>query len=407
MSTGSQAITDLENAVDAFEQIMTGQEGVYVPVQGYPNQPTLAERVKQNLAPSTSQAQNYANIATQQATIATNAANQASQISGLNTVADAIGLAAVPFPDVWIPFNDSLRMLAGYGRDVSVGGDVVARYATLERNTIATYTNKSLSPVVAVSGEPRFERVGMCAEPQRTNLSLKNGDPSDLAPTRGSIGVSQTSMWGAVFSEFTITGTPVGYVNRSSGVALNSNTVYCFSLVIKRLSGSGNPSIQFHPDQFGSYQSATYDVATKTVTSSGDRIVAAGAIDLHGERVRLWVAARTITGTIGSTRAPYFWPANQAIGDVWEIGCWQTENGEYPTSFINTPSSSAVTRSADKVTIPRLNNECAEWYSGADKITTTVTSSTIELVPPTGKLHLRNVKGFFTPLTEAQKKGLK
>ncbi|MGL5283868.1 MAG: phage head spike fiber domain-containing protein [Plesiomonas shigelloides] len=415
----NQNLTDAINAInqsaertnkvtDFFEAVTTGDksQSVSSPVDGKLI-PTVAKQVNDAFNDNSGQLNSLVSQATSQADRAKSEADRASQISGLDTVADAIGLAATPFPDVWMPFNDSLRMLAGYGREVKVGDDVVARYATLTRNTAGSYTNKSLSPVVAASGEPRFERLGILAEPQRTNLSLKNSDPSDLAPTRGSVGVSQTSMWGAVFSTFTITGTPVGYVNRSSGVALNSNTVYCFSLVIKRLSGSGDPAIQFHTDQFGAYQSVTYNIASKSVTPSGDRVVACGADELPGGRIRLWVAARTIVGAISSIRSPYFWPSNQATGDAWEIGCWQVEAGEFPTSFINTPLSASVTRSADRVTIPRLNNECSEWYSGSDKISPIVTADTIELVPPAGKLHLRNVKGFFTQLTEAQKKGLK
>ena len=82
--------------------------------------------------------------------------------------------SAVPFPDVWIPFNDSLRMLAGYGRDVKVGDDVVARMVNFERSTTATYIDKSGVLRTAVINEPRFEKQGLLMEGQSTNLFLNS-----------------------------------------------------------------------------------------------------------------------------------------------------------------------------------------------------------------------------------------
>ncbi|GAA3704459.1 hypothetical protein GCM10022421_09090 [Oceanisphaera sediminis] len=53
--------------------------------------------------------------------------DQTSEISGLSTVAEAIATARLPQPDVFIPFNDSLRIERGYGThdqiDVSAAQD--------------------------------------------------------------------------------------------------------------------------------------------------------------------------------------------------------------------------------------------------------------------------------------------
>ncbi|MGL5726697.1 MAG: hypothetical protein ACRCYD_02450, partial [Plesiomonas sp.] len=94
------------------------------------------------------------------------------------------------------------------------------------------------------------------------------------------------------------------------------------------------------------------------------------------------------------------------VGDKYTTVAWQLEPSNFGTSLIKT-SGTAVTREADKITSPRLNNDCVEWYSGSEKIYPIVTADTIEFIPPTGKRHLRNVKGFFTALTPEQKKGLK
>lgn len=97
-------------------------------------------------------------------------ADRAKQISGLNTVSDAVALAALPLPDVWAPLSDSLRMITGYGREVKVGEDVVARMVNFSRNSTATYIGKDGQLKTAAANEPRFEKEGLLIEGQSTNL---------------------------------------------------------------------------------------------------------------------------------------------------------------------------------------------------------------------------------------------
>ena len=100
INQGDNAVERLDNAVTAFEQIMTGPEGQAVQVPGHQPQPTLAERIKQNLKPSTDAAAGFAaqasTSAAQAAASATSAAAsaaQASQISGLSTVEQSLGVS--------------------------------------------------------------------------------------------------------------------------------------------------------------------------------------------------------------------------------------------------------------------------------------------------------------------------
>ena len=81
---GDNAVERLDNAVTAFEQIMTGPEGQVVQVPGHQPQPTLAERVKQNLKPSTDAA---AGFAAQASTSAAQAAESAA--AAVNAKAEA------------------------------------------------------------------------------------------------------------------------------------------------------------------------------------------------------------------------------------------------------------------------------------------------------------------------------
>lgn len=170
INQGDDAVERLDNAVTAFEQIMTGPEGQTVAVPGHQPQPTLAERVKQNLKPSTDAAAGFAAQASASAKAADESVKLASQITGLSTVADAIGMAALPLPDVWAPLSDSLRLITGYGRDVLVGSDVVARMVNFSRNSTATYIGKDGQLKTAAANEPRFEKEGLLIEGQSTNL---------------------------------------------------------------------------------------------------------------------------------------------------------------------------------------------------------------------------------------------
>ncbi|MGL5156811.1 MAG: phage head spike fiber domain-containing protein, partial [Aeromonas veronii] len=96
--------------------------------------------------------------------------SEVSAADSLSKIGSAIADSSVPFPDVWIPFNDSLRMLAGYGDDIKVGGYTVATQASFSRASTATYIDKSGVLRTAAINEPRFEKEGLLIEGQSTNL---------------------------------------------------------------------------------------------------------------------------------------------------------------------------------------------------------------------------------------------
>ncbi|HEG4447266.1 TPA: hypothetical protein SD616_002532 [Aeromonas hydrophila] len=87
--------------------------------------------------------------------------------------AGIVAAAALPLPDVWAPLSDSLRLITGYGRDVLVGSDVVARMLNFSRNTAAAYVGKDGQWKNAAANEPRFEREGLLIEGQSTNVFNK------------------------------------------------------------------------------------------------------------------------------------------------------------------------------------------------------------------------------------------
>ncbi|MFQ2587193.1 hypothetical protein ACK30U_08725 [Aeromonas caviae] len=97
----------------------------------------------------------------------TEAANSAASAA---SAGNAVVAAALPLPDVWAPLSDSLRLITGYGREVKVGDDVVARMVNFSRSTTRTYTAKDGTLKIAAINEPCFEKEGLHLDVQSTNL---------------------------------------------------------------------------------------------------------------------------------------------------------------------------------------------------------------------------------------------
>lgn len=93
---------------------------------------------------------------------------------------DIVAASALPLPDVWAPLSDNLRMITGYGRDVLVGSDVVARMVNFSRSSTATYIGKDGLLKTAAVNEPRFEKEGLLVEGQSTNLIPTSNFPQGL-----------------------------------------------------------------------------------------------------------------------------------------------------------------------------------------------------------------------------------
>ncbi|HHQ4556290.1 TPA: phage head spike fiber domain-containing protein [Aeromonas hydrophila] len=217
---GDAAVARLDAAVDAFLDIMTAPENTLVPVPERSPQPSLAERARVNLKPSTDLAKGYADAARR-------SAQEAAQITGLETVADAISLAALPLPDVWAPLSDNLRLITGYGREVLVGADVVARMVNFTRSTTATYIGKDGTLKTAAANEPRFEKEGLLIEGPSTNIwsSQTAVDSVNAAPAQTTLPDGTTG------SSYKITPTAAAhaYVRKNFSAQSGNHTLSCFA----------------------------------------------------------------------------------------------------------------------------------------------------------------------------------
>lgn len=273
-----------------------------------------------------SQAQANASAASAAASAAS--AAQASQISGLGTVTEAVGLAALPLPDVWAPLSDSLRLITGYGRDVLVGSDVVARMMSFSRNTTKTYRAKDGALKVAAVNEPAFERDGLLSEYQSTNFNTKSeGFLSDNT----SEGVVTTTLLdgapGLLFDNTNSAGTSVP---------------------------SGSPSCtpgQIYTCSFDTDRSLSACAIDWTPAYGISRIPSSSfkEVKVRDDLYRRWA---TVVGD-QSSEHQHFYVATVPGG--CKISRIQVEHGSVATSYIPTNGAS-VTRAADVISVPSMLN---------------------------------------------------
>ncbi|QIG61245.1 tail protein [Salmonella phage L6jm] len=203
LKSDTQTIKD--SAVAETTALKSDVEQLKIDTQGIKDSAvTETTALKDAAAASATKAANSATEAGKQAsnagTSATAAKNDADRAK---TEADRAEAAAndtpeiQPFPDVWIPFNDSLDMLAGFApgyKKITVGEDVITmptdKVVTFSRASTATYINKSGVLTVAEIDEPRFEKEGLLIEGQRTNYFLNSNSPA-LWNKTSSIGIEE------------------------------------------------------------------------------------------------------------------------------------------------------------------------------------------------------------------------
>lgn len=182
MMTVQTEIVNLTTATTSLLNEVITKKSVLDEAEGKATAALDATKVSEAAAKASEiEAKTSENNAKTQADSAKTEADRAKQISGLSTVSDAIGLAALPLPDVWAPLSDSLRMITGYGREVKVGGDVVARMANFSRSTTRTYTAKYGTLKIAAINEPCFEKEGLHLDVQSTNMIPISNFPQNLA----------------------------------------------------------------------------------------------------------------------------------------------------------------------------------------------------------------------------------
>ncbi|WP_281441163.1 phage head spike fiber domain-containing protein [Aeromonas veronii] len=255
----------------------------------------------------------------------------------VNVVRDA----AAPFPDVWIPFSDSLRMFAGYGREVKVGDDVIARFVNFSRSTTATYIDKTGELKTASINEPRFEKEGLLIEGVSSNLItnttvVESAVTSPIASDRLSVSVDADGWFVATLKAAGVG--QVAYIRiYATGEAPNGVDTFTASVEVDTSLCSGTALVgMIHGDGNG-YVAPQKEVAEKS---------------------KSFVSFTGIPRQVAQNRCELRIQFNTALakeGDSIRFRRQQVEKLPFPTSYIPT-NGSVVTRAQDVVNIPWKGN---------------------------------------------------
>lgn len=359
---GDSAVNRLNAAVSAFEKVLTEPEGTVVEMPVGAAQPSLAERLKRAIDAVTIKP-------AQAATQATAAAQQAlaSQQSAAQSAADAANSAAAtgyvdaPFPDVWSPLSDDLRLLAGIAPadTINVAGTsytLPTKSMTFTRSTTATYIDKSGVLKTAAINEPRFEKEGLLIEGQSSNYVLNSDDPTKWG-THGSLtdqvivdGATQAATYLGTVNATTpsnnhwIVGTPT--------ITAVAGDIYTISARFKATSDR----IRF---RFALDNVQIADISFDGITGARAGGPSGGATYTTSLGSDGYIySSMTITVATAGALVGQIWfngTANIAVGSAIYVQTVQVEKNPVATSYIPTGAAS-VTRGSESLNLQASGN---------------------------------------------------
>ena len=332
-------------------------------------------------------------LASQSATTATNAATTATSAADsaktyrdeaheyANQTAQPYAYVLQPLPDVWIPFNDSLDMITGYGpgtKKVTINGEEKTissdKVVSFSRASTATYINKSGVLTVAGINEPRFEREGLLIEGTRTNLLINSTDPSKWNKST-SLDVTETGTdsfgfnYGRFVVQDSIVGTSkahtiIGLYSSTGGVDTSGDEKHV-TISCRVKSEVDNIAVRILFEHYDgevrtSIGAANLNLTTRIISKTGQtsRVTARSVKDDATGWIffEATLKADTTENTVGGF-VQYSPDTGQMVasGDCLDVTTPQIEAGAGASSFIVTGSAPA-TRASDMVTVPIKNN---------------------------------------------------
>ncbi len=298
----------------------------------------------------------------------TNAANSAS--SAATSLAAAQKLTSVPyeeapFPDVWLPLNDDLRLLAGFAPydRLTISGQVLelaTKSGAFTRSTIASYIDKSGVLQTADINEPRFEREGLLIEGQSTNHVLNSEDPTKWAMTAGmttSVITDGTAQAITLQAAPTVLA-PEQSLASSATLALAVGDTLTLSCRFKGTDARFRFRFLLEGAVFGD---VSFDCISGEIASQPTAGITATTTLAGGDGYTYATATLTVSTAgnyIGQFRSYYKAGAvgnNIPLGTTFYLQTVQAEKNAVATSYIPT-GAAAVTRAADGITIQAAGN---------------------------------------------------
>lgn len=277
----------------------------------------------------------------------------------------SVPFETAPFPDVWLPLNDDMRLLAGYAPydRLTISGQILelaTKSATLTRSTTAMYYDKSGILQNADINEPRFEREGLLIEGSSSNLytySEQWGAGQRVTTTNNSGDSPRGDKTMALIIEDT---SGSEHYVQDRNITLTANTTYCYSVFVK---AHTNSRLLYLRIASGSTSGVFFDPVAGAFVGSGGvgaQYVDRGFEVLSNGVYRVWM---TFTAAASQSTVVRLQLAKDGVtasytGDgVSGLYIWgaQLESVPVMTSYIPT-AASAVTRAADKLSLQPSGN---------------------------------------------------
>lgn len=271
-----------------------------------------------------------------------------------------------PYPDVWAPLNDDLRLLAGFAPydTLTISGQVLelpTKSMILTRSSTATYIDKSGVLQTAAINEPRFERDGLLIEGPSTNYILNSDDPTKWSGTGSNFGTKSAITDGATQAKtfdgvVTATGTNNAMVVISSVISCSAGDFITLSCRFKSSFTDGFMLFRFDAPS-GTNQGQVGLMFDGAVGNTNNASIV-GATNTPGPDGYCY-------GTV-TCRAPvdgsyvgriYFMPKSGTIpvGTEVFVQTVQCEKNAVATSYIPT-GAAAVTRAGEQLNLQTQGN---------------------------------------------------
>lgn len=294
--------------------------------------PTIAELTRQNQEALP----DVISYAGQAAASAGQAAASAALAGGI------VAEAALPLPDVWAPLSESLRLITGYGRDVLVGSDVVARMVNFSRNSAASSLNKSNQLESYSDNTPRFSAGGLLTEPSSSNYITTSEGLSQLGTEADSSVVTEN---GVTLVSYAGTG---GLSKDYSATASSALTLSFHVRIGGAVGSTINVQMRDGPT-VGFTASISVSAAGVLSVSNSDNILSSWGLEtVSPSLVRAFAVIKPTTATVYR-----LFRGNPVAGETF--GSFQLEARPFATSYIKT-TGAVTTRVADSAFLPSSGN---------------------------------------------------